>query len=193
MLSAMHDPSFEESLRRISRKEYRQMAEAGIFDEDEPVELLDGMLVTKVTRGGRHDRLLTWLNRRLTRALDDSFEVRPQCGFAASEWSEPEPDFAIVRADPTHDDHPSAAVLIIEVSDSSLRRDRMWKQTIYAKAGVPEYWIVNVQEMTVEVYTQPTSSGFACKQTLRDGDVLRPTLLPAIEIAVAELPRRPAH
>jgi Uma2 family endonuclease len=188
MLSAMQEPTLEESIRRISRKEYRQMVEAGILDEDEPVELLDGMLVTKMSRGGPHDRAVIWLNKVLTRAVDDSLEVRPQCGFAASEWSEPEPDLAIVRADPTLWDHPSEALLVIEVADSSLRRDRVWKQAVYAKAGIPEYWVVNVKEHTVEVYSEPTPTGFARKLTLRSGDVLRPSLVPGIEIAVAEMP-----
>jgi Uma2 family endonuclease len=189
MLSAMQDPSLEDSIRRISRKEYRQMVDAGILAEDEPIELLDGMLVTKMTRGGPHDRLITWLNWKLTRTIDDAFRVRPQCAFAAGEWSEPEPDFAIVRADDTLEDHPSEALLIIEVADSSLRRDRGWKQAIYAKAGVPEYWVVNAQDRTVEVYTEPTPNGFTRKQVLGDGDVLRPTTLSGIEIALAELPR----
>jgi Uma2 family endonuclease len=193
MLSAMHEPSLEESIRRISRKEYRQMVEAGIFEEDEPVELLDGLLVTKMSRGEPHDRALVWLNRVFTRALDDSLEVRPQCAFAASDWSEPEPDLAIVRTQPELWDHPSDALLVIEISDSSLRRDRMWKQTIYAKAGIPEYWVVNVQDGSVEVYTEPTPSGYARKQTFRGGDVLRPTLLAGIDIAVADMPRAPRH
>lgn len=70
---------------------------------------------------------------------------------------------------------------------------RAWKQTIYAKAGVPEYWVVNVEEGTVEVYTEPTPTGFARTQTLRDGDVLRPTRILGIEIALADMPKSSAH
>jgi Uma2 family endonuclease len=187
MLQPMDEPSLE-SIRRISRKEYHLMAERGIFTEDDRIELLDGMLVTKMTRGGPHDRVVTWLNKRIVRALDDSLELRPQCGFAASEWSEPEPDLAIVRADPSLVDHPSEALLVIEVSDSSVCRDRGWKQRIYARASVPEYWVVNLQDRCVEVFTRPSGEGYTTHRVCRGTDVLRPSLVAGIEIVVDEMP-----
>jgi Uma2 family endonuclease len=189
MLSAMDEPSLAASIRRISRREYGAMVEAGIFGPDDKVELLDGVLVNVSPQGWQHAAVLSWLTNELVRALDRTYMVRPQVPFAADDWSEPEPDVAVVRHDPNRKEHPSEVLLLIEVADSSVRYDRNAKYSIYARAGVPEYWIVNVDVMTVEVYTQPSPTGFASKQTLRDGDVLRPILLPGVEIAVADLPR----
>ncbi|MDB4962803.1 MAG: hypothetical protein JWP01_2802 [Myxococcales bacterium] len=177
-------------LRRLSRREYNDLARLGAFDH-EKVELLRGMLVTMSPQGTPHMRMVVWLNRRLIKSLDESWEVRPGLSFAAADDSEPEPDLMVTSDSSKLDDAPTTAFLLIEVSNSSLRRDRKIKLPIYAEAGVPEYWIVNVSrpgEVTVEVYTEPTASGYAQMVTLRDGDTLRPLQVP-IEIAVADLPR----
>ena len=177
-------------LRPLRRSEYDELVKLGVFD-GEKVELLRGMLVTMSPQGTPHARLVIWLTRRLIKTLDDSFEVRPGLPFAASDDSEPEPDLMVTRDDPTRPDHPSTALLLIEISDSSLRKDRKVKLPLYAEAGVPEYWIINVSrrgELAVEVYTAPTPTGYAQVATLRDGDVLRPLHLP-LELAVADLPR----
>lgn len=81
-------------------------------------------------------------------------------------------------------------MLLIEVSDSSIRKDRRVKTSIYAEAGVPEYWIVNIskEELLIEVHTDPTPDGYRRVEVLRDGDVLRPTRLPGVEIPVIEIP-----
>jgi Uma2 family endonuclease len=89
---------------------------------------------------------------------------------------------------PLADDHPSASLLLIEVSHTTLKHDRL-KRVVYAAAGVPEYWIVRIKDMTVEVYTDPRSDGYATCRILRDGDVVRPTTIPDLEIAVADLAR----
>jgi Uma2 family endonuclease len=96
---------------------------------------------------------------------------------------------AVAHKDPARRGHPDQLLLLIEVADSSLRTDRRLKRTIYAEAGVPEYWIVDVATLTVEVHTQPSSGTYASVRTLRDGDTLRPTLLPTVAIRVAEIPR----
>ena len=163
------DPSLlsADTIRPLSRKEYDRMVELGFFDHDPHVELLEV----------------------LARALDDSLAVRPGLPFAASPYSEPEPDLAVVRDDPSSLAHPTEVLLLIEVSNTSLRYDRTAKLVAYAKALVPEYWVVDVNAMTVEVFTEPKGKRFLRSQLLRDGDVLRPTLLPGIAIAVADLPR----
>ncbi|MBA3452282.1 MAG: Uma2 family endonuclease [Deltaproteobacteria bacterium] len=176
--------------RPLSRREYDELVNLGVF-ENEKIELLRGMLVTMSPQGSPHARMIVWLTRRLIKALDDSWEVRPGLPYAASDDSEPEPDLLVTVADPTRPDHPSTALLLIEVSNSSLRKDRKIKLPIYAEAGVPEYWIIDVSaagEVSVAVYTEPTKDGYAKLVTLRDGDVLRPLHVP-IEIAVSDLPR----
>jgi Uma2 family endonuclease len=153
--------------------EYDRMVELGFFDADERVELLDGVLV----QVSPHGACARYVVRRAA-----------QVPFAASEWSEPEPDIAVVRNDPDQRDHPSEVLLLVEISDSTLRYDRKVKQPIYANAHVPEYWIVNVDDQVVEVFTQPRDGRFERQQVLRSGDVLRPALLEGVAIAVADLP-----
>lgn len=192
MLTAMldsHDIN-PDRIRPLKRSEYTELGRLGAFD-DERVELLRGYVVTMSPIGVRHAKLTRWLNRFSCNHLAESFEVAPGLPFAASDESEPEPDMAITVADPTRDDHPHAALLIMEFSDSSLRKDRNVKLPIYAEAGVPEYWIVDLStpgELRVEIYRDPTGSRYTTSMTARDGDVLRPTLVP-IEIAVSDLPR----
>ena len=177
-----------EATRRFTRREYELMVERGILEADEKVELLRGQIVPMSPIGTSHTALVIWLNERLIRALDPSYEVRPGCPFAADEWSMPEPDLAVRKKDGRRE-HPDKLLLAIEVSDSSLRKDRGIKQAIYAGAAVPEYWIFDVQHDVVEVYTRPRGEMYEQLQTLRSGDVLRPTLIPELSIAIAELPR----
>lgn len=177
-----------ETFRPISRREYDQMVELGMF-ENEKIELLRGALVTMSPQKLPHARVVQWLNAKLVHALNPRYAVRPQLPFAADDWSEPEPDFVVTHPEQTVHGHPSDVLLVIEVSDSSLRKDRVLKLEIYAEAKVPEYWIIDVNTMTVTVHTEPIGDRYARIVTLRDGDVLRPTLLPDLAIAVAEIPR----
>lgn len=175
-------------LSRLNRHQFRELCELGAFG-DRRVELLRGIVVEKEPMKAPHQRAMIWLNRALVRGLDDSYIVRPGLPFAAAEDSEPWPDLMVTHGEPDAD--PSRASLLIEISDSSLRKDRKVKLPLYAEVGVPEYWIVNVSkpgDVTVEVHTEPTPTGYAREQVLRDGDVLRPLFVP-IEIAVADLPR----
>lgn len=188
MLSSMVDLSQLDAdmLRPISRDEFMQMAELGMFD-DERVELLRGVVVKKPRIGWRHANTVDWLNRELILALGRTYLVRPQQPFAASDWSQPEPDLAVVENDSNLEDHPSVALLLIEVADSSQRRDRGIKLGIYAEAGAPEYWIVDLRARAVEVYSQPAGASYARCDVLHEGDVLRPSRVPGVELAVAEL------
>lgn len=189
MLATMLESSVAPGdIRPISRKEFERMVDLGMF-ADERVELLRGLLVKKVTQGWLHARVVAWFTEELIRALDRSYEVRPQVPFPASDWSEPEPDVAVARKDYQRREHPTELLLVIEVADSSLRRDRGVKLDIYAEAGVPEYWIVDVNTTTVAVHTTPTADGYQTIRTVRDGDVLRPTQLPGVELQVVEIPR----
>lgn len=191
MLAGMHELELvPDGIRPISRKEFDQMVHAGIFDgSDEHVELLAGMLVTMSPHDPAPSRVVEWLTQQIILRTQGRYRIRCQLPFAASEWSEPEPDVGVFSKDqPLEDDHPSASLLLIEVSHTTLKHDRL-KRVVYAAAGVPEYWIIRVKDMTVEVYTDPRSDGYATCRILRDGDVVRPTTIPDLEIAVAELPR----
>lgn len=194
MLERMFDPGLldpSERIRKLSRHEFEQLVALGAF-EDERVELLRGTLVTMSPQGGPHAAVASWLAQVLIRSLDETYDVRTHSAFAASDDSEPEPDVSVARRAPGHVEHPSAALLLVEVAQSSLRKDRMLKAPIYCDARVPEYWIVDISgdELCVHVYTQPTRDGYARVEVARAGDVLRPIALAGVEIAVVAIPWR---
>ena len=185
-----HDDLRPSGIRPLRRSEYDRLVDLGAFD-DEKIELLRGVLVTMSPEGYPHSDVGNWLFRRMARALDDAFEIRHAAPFAASEDSEPEPDLFVGRTPAAQrKGHPGEALLLVEVSSSSIRKDRSIKRALYAEVGVPEYWIIDLTKgvPVVEVYTEPTAAGYAKVATLRDGDILRPIHVP-IEIRVADLPR----
>lgn len=147
------------SIRPLRRSEYDQLVELGAFD-DEPIELLEGVLVRMSPEGTPHSWIIQELNRLLVRGLPDHLRLRVGHPFAASGWSEPEPDLAVVPADDYRRDHPVRALLVIEVSRSSLRKDLDVKADLYARSGVPEYWVVDVAAAVVHVHRQPTPDGY---------------------------------
>jgi Uma2 family endonuclease len=190
MLQPMVDPAAiePEKIRGLMRVEYDKLVDLGVF-EGEPIELLRGTLVTMSPQGRRHSEISNWLGQKLILLLGTmDYDVRFHSPYAASEDSEPEPDITVsLRTD--HREHPSKPLLVVEVADSSIRKDRKLKAGIYAEAGAPEYWLVDISDeaLQIEVRTQPTARGYRTMEILRDGDVLRPTTLP-VEIAVADIP-----
>jgi Uma2 family endonuclease len=161
------------------------MADTGIFD-GEHVELLNGQLFT-ITIHPPHARLTSLLTEMLILGLRQRATVRGQVPLAASDISEPEPDLALVPRGEYEDDHPSRAFCIIEVSDSTLEKDRNIKGPLYATMAVPEYWIVNVGERHVEVYSQPVNGRFTQRATFGAGQSLAPAAFPDVVIAVDAL------
>jgi Uma2 family endonuclease len=141
--------------------DYEELMRVGLLDEDSNVELLEGWIVPKMPKYPPHDSRIDWLNHWLIRNLPDGWIVRVQNSIVTAD-SVPAPDVAVVRGQPGdyEDRHPTGAdtALIIEVADSTVRRDRA-KAAIYARAGVPEYWIVNLQDRQIEVYSQPRGRG----------------------------------
>jgi Uma2 family endonuclease len=176
-------------LRRITRSEYDQMVELGMF-EGEHLELLRGLLVPMSPEGWRHSDVAAWLTERFILAFAGAYSVR--CGHPfATEDSEPQPDVFVGPKLVAARAHPNHALLLIEVANTSLRRDRRVKRSIYAEAGVPEYWIIDIsddEELRVEVYTDPRDGDYSKLVTLREGEILRPLHVP-IEIAISDLPR----
>jgi len=190
MLQAMFDPELlaPETFRRFTRREYDRLVDLGVF-EDERIELLRGMLVTMSPQGGPHATISSWLHQEIVLRLGRDFDVRGHCPYAATDDSEPEPDISVSRRIAGLLEHPTQPLLVIEVADSSIRKDRKIKAPIYAEAGAPEYWLVDISgdELQVEVHTQPTPQGYRSVEILRDGDTLRPTSL-ALELPISEIP-----
>jgi Uma2 family endonuclease len=156
------------SLRRFSVEEYHQMIRAGILDEDDNVELLEGYVVNKMARNPPHDGTIQLVSDLIREVLPPGWCVRDQSAVTLVA-SEPEPDVCIARG--TRRDyltaHPQAADvgLVVEVSDITLAFDRTDKARIYARAGIGTYWIVNLVDRQIEVHTGPTgpaaSPGYA--------------------------------
>ncbi len=190
MLQPMFDPDLlaPDAIRKLSRREYDKLVELGVF-EDERIELLRGMLVTMSPQGGPHATISSWFMQKLSVMLGMDFDVRGHCPYAATDDSEPEPDISVSRRVANLLEHPTSPLLLIEVADSSVRKDRKLKGPIYAESGAPEYWLVVIagDELCVEVHTNPTPSGYRNVEILRDGDTLRPTKL-ALEIPLLDIP-----
>ena len=146
--------------RRFTRAEYDRLVEQGFFDEDERIELLDGLLVCREPQGSRHAVAVDLAREALQRAFGRAYYVRGHSPVALDEVSEPEPDLAVVRGHAREyvAAHPSSPVLVVEVADSSLARDRRRKGPLCARAGIAEYWIVNLIDDVLEVYREPERS-----------------------------------
>jgi len=150
------------------------MAEQGILGEDEPVELLDGELLIVSPQGPRHAATVVALARRLTDLYRVDAHVRPQVPLTASPDSLPEPDLAVVRGQPLdyQDRHPVGieTLLVVEIARTSQAVDRR-KARIYAAAGVPVYWLVDLTERRIEVFSQPSPEGtFKQRRTFSPGE-----------------------
>jgi Uma2 family endonuclease len=149
-------------VKRFTVDEYHRMIQAGVFVDDDRFELLEGWIIPKISRDPPHDALLMLIQEMLFRTLPDGWDLRNQSAITTRE-SEPEPDFVVVRGGARDylGRHPGPAdiALAIEVAESSLDRDRTLKARIYARAGVPTYWIVNIAKRTIEVHTDPTGPG----------------------------------
>ena len=160
----------------------------GTFD-DERVELLEGMLVAVSPQGAPHAFVITQLTRLLARALgeDPAFVLRPQLPLAVSDESEPEPDFAIVSAGDYSRAHPETALLVIEVSESSLPKDRQIKARLYAKASIAEYWIVDLAGRAVEIHRDPRPEGYSRVSRHGESETVRADSVAAIEIALRDI------
>jgi Uma2 family endonuclease len=153
------------------------MIQAGILTEDDPVELLEGWLVTKMPKNPPHSATTRLIRKALTQILPDGWYVDSQEPVTMKD-SEPEPDVVIVRGELRDylNRHPGPAdvALVVEVADATLRRDQITKKRVYAEARIPVYWVVNLPGKQFEVYTKPfergLNAGYQERQFFRRGD-----------------------
>lgn len=143
-----------------TRQEYDRLADAGILAPDERVELLEGEIVTMTPQHGPHSASIGLADAALRKAFGPAHWIRIQLPLIVDPDSEPEPDLAVVPGSPRDyvTEHPRTALLVVEIADSTLERDRSYKSPIYARAGIPEYWIVNLIERRLEIYRDPIGS-----------------------------------
>lgn len=157
----------------MSVERYHDFIESGLLTAEDRVELLDGVLVEKTSKKPPHVGTYAVTSRRIQERLPDGWYVRAQEPLTLLD-SEPEPDLAVVRG--SMEDyfrrHPGAADvgLVVEVADTTLRRDRLQKKRIYARAGIPVYWLVDLTSRTLEIYAQPEGDTYSSLVTLTEND-----------------------
>lgn len=179
------------SPHRWTREEYHKMIAAGIFDEAR-VELLDGEIWNMAGQLTPHATSVRKTTLFLRDIFDEGFLVDSQLPVGITPWSEPEPDVAVVIGAPDDyaDHHPGVdeILLLVEISDTSIRKDRTKKAKSYAQAGVTEYWIVNLAQQQLEVYRQPTPEGLYLDiKIYSPSETVKPLASPGGTIAVADL------
>lgn len=172
-------------MRKLKRVEYDRLAAEGYF-EDEKVELLFGMVIPMSPIDPAHGESVHRLSEILTEQLTGRARVRVQSSFAASDESEPEPDIDVIGTGRYWTDHPQRSFLIVEVAHSSLRRDRA-KRSLYGRADVDEYWIVNHIDDCVEVYRDRANGTWRTTMILRRGETIAPLAFPDVRIEVSEI------
>jgi len=182
--------------RHWTRKEYDELIKSGFFDEDEPIELLGGQLIVAEPKGSPHSTAVALTVEALRMAFGPGWLVRVQDPVALDAESEPEPDVAVVPGLPRDylAEHPARPALLVEVAESSLAFDRGHKGSLYARAGVADYWIVNLVDEVLEVYREPgpdRSAEFGWRfldvQALRRGTTIAPLARLDVTVAVADL------
>ena len=154
MASTIVPPS---NVRRWRRVEYERLVELGVFEPGERLELIDGQLVLREPHGSRHAATIRRALAALRRSIGETWQIDSQLPIALDDDSEPEPDVAVLARDP-HGyaaAHPSSAVLIVEVADTSYRIDREFKASLYARARIPEYWIADLTHDALVVHRDP--------------------------------------
>jgi Uma2 family endonuclease len=185
-----------EFMRRWTRVEYERLIERGLLDEDEPIELLDGLLLVKEPQHTSHRTAVALVAEALRSAFGSGWFVQVQSPIIVDERSEPEPDVAVMPGAPRDyaDAHPSRPALVVEVAFSGLRIARERKARAYARARIADYWIVNPADRLLEVHRSPDRrvTGrprwfYASIERLPADDVVMPIAAPAARIRVADL------
>ncbi|MDQ2687924.1 MAG: Uma2 family endonuclease [Armatimonadota bacterium] len=192
MATVLTPPAFrplEPLPKRWTRDEYRKLIDDGYLT-DGKCELIEGEIIEKMAHGRRHIIAVT----RAIAELGTIFGVQTlqtQGTLYIGTASDPEPDVAVLTRDVgdflDEDPGPDNVHLLVEVSDSSLRLDMNTKSGTYARAGIPEYWVVNINARTLEVFRQPGPQGYAEMMTLQATESVRPLAAPTSEISVADL------
>jgi Uma2 family endonuclease len=183
------------TLRRWKRREYERLAELGAFEND-PIELIGGQLVVAEPKGAYHASAVNGATYVLAAVLPAGWIVRAEAPVSLDDDSEPEPDLAVVPGRPAdyRHEHPARPALAIEVAESSLAFDRRQKGSLYARAGIADYWIVNLVDRVLEVYRDPGPDAgapyawsYRSVVTLPPDDVAVPLAFPSVRIVVGDL------
>lgn len=179
--------------RRWTREEYERLVEQGFFHPDERIELVEGAIYEMPPQTSFHALGVRAVDMALRPIFTEGYDVRSQLPLALGLQSEPEPDVSVVQGswEDYADSHPTSAVLVVEVADSSLLHDRKRKAGLYARAGIQEYWILNTVKRCLEVFRNPLDGVYKVRLVLRESDSVSPLARPEATIPVGSLlPRR---
>jgi len=176
----------EVTRRRFTVHDYHRMGEAGILHEDDRVELIEGEIVEMAAIGTRHFVCVNQLNRLLVRGVGDGAIVSVQNPVRLDEHSEPQPDLTVLRVRDYRESLPGPedVLLLIEVSDTTLAYDRNVKLPLYARAGIPEVWIVDLTGEVIERHIGPSGDSYRHVERARRGEEIRSSALPELSFGV---------
>jgi Uma2 family endonuclease len=178
-------------LKRLTVQDYHRMSELGILDPNERTELIAGQIVLMVAKGTPHVTSLHLLANDLRDKLGNTALVRTQDPIHLDDYSEPEPDLAIVRGtvlDYTdRHPHPSDIHLVVEVADSTLKQDCEIKDKLYAQAGIAEYWVVALKNRQLHVFRNPTPTGYTSHLILSEPSDISPLAFPHITLSLTAI------
>jgi Uma2 family endonuclease len=182
-------PTF--TLHKFTVEDYRRMGEAGVLSPDVRVELIEGEIVDTSPIGKRHAACVARLNRMLTLSLQQVALVWTQNPIDLNEHSEPQPDLALLKPRDDFYEHahpqPEDILIIIEVSDTTLEYDRKIKVPLYARAGIPEVWIVNLADESVETFAEPSGGAYQTTAAFSRGEEIQSRSLAALRLSVSEI------
>ncbi len=175
---------------KFTVEEYHKLADAGLFGEDDHIELLNGELIVMHAIGKRHAQAVTNLTMDFADHARKRFMVSPRNPVWLDEMSEPEPDIVLVpwrrKAGESHPT-PNDVFLIVEIADSSLRYDRGDKMRAYARVGIREFWIFNLEDNVMEIFRQPVGDHYADTSRVGAGDTISPLAFPDARIVLDEI------
>ena len=181
----------EVSKRTFSVEEYHQMIRAGILTENDRIELINGEFIAMSPIGSKHAGCVNRLTVLLSARLQNQAIVSVQNPIQVNDYSEPEPDLAVLKPRPDFygESHPRPAdvLLVIEVSDTTLAYDQEIKLPLYAEAGIPEAWIINLPQSTIEIYTTPQTGLYRKAEFFKPGDRLASSIFPELKISADQV------
>lgn len=176
---------------RFTVDQYYRMIELGMLNDYEKAEIIEGELIGKIPFGNRHAACVEKLNEILRDKLGESIFLHNQQPIKFDDFNEPEPDLAILkRRENFHiQDKPTPkdVLILIEVSDSTLKYDRKVKRSLYAEAEIPEVWIINLPNDIIEVHQKPSVGIYQLAKIFKRGEILASEVLPGLSIAAAEI------
>jgi Uma2 family endonuclease len=177
--------------RKFSISDYHRMAETGILAENERIELIAGDIVTMIPVGSQHTSCVKSLKQLFTTMLIDTVVVWVQNPICLGEYSEPEPDIALLKLRPDlyteHCPIPKDVFLIVEVTEQALDYERDIKLPVYAQTGIGEVWLVNIKDMKVEVYTNPAGQEYDMYRKFCQEHTITSVIFPNLRIPVEKI------